>query len=346
MEINKIFQIALEREASDIHLLKGEKPYLRMDGELVNLSELDVVENKFIENFVFSTIEKDQKKLLEEKRGLDFAYQTKDGARFRVHVHFERGNIALAARVIPLRIPSMEDLELPWVLKDMTRLKAGLVLITGSTGSGKSTTLASMIQMINKKYRSNIITLEDPIEFVYENEKSLIRQRELGSDIPNFAEGLRQALRSDPNVILVGELRDLETISVAMTVAETGHLVLGTLHTYSAAQTVDRIIDVFPPHQQTQVRLQLSMVLKGVVSQKLLPKIGGGRKMFAEVLLNTPAVGNLIRENKVAQINHIIQTNDKIGMNTMDQALQRAFEQEVISRETALSHMEDPYLLF
>jgi twitching motility protein PilT len=253
--------------------------------------------------------------------------------------------MGLVARIINDKMPTLEDLSLPEIVSDLLNLKQGLILVTGPTGCGKSTTLAAMINYINSNHRLNIITLEDPIEYLFKPEKSIIIQRQLGSDMLSFASGLKHALRQDPNVIMVGEMRDLETIATTITLAETGHLVLATLHTYSAAQTIDRIIDAFPPHQQNQVRMQLSMTLASVISQRLLPRVDGGRIAAREIMINNSAISNLIRENKIAQIRTVIETSAKDGMVSMDQDLKRLFKEKLVSKEVAQTQMENPELL-
>jgi twitching motility protein PilT len=249
------------------------------------------------------------------------------------------------ARVITADIPTMEDLKIPKVVYNLLDLNQGLILVTGPTGCGKSTTLASMVNYININKFSNIITLEDPIEYLFSSQKSLIMQRQLGRDMLNFSSGLRHALRQDPDVIMVGEMRDLETIATTITLAETGHLVLATLHTYNAAQTVDRIIDIFPPHQQGQIRTQLSMTLAGVISQRLLPKIDGGRIAAREIMVNNPAISNIIRENKVAQIHTVIETSSREGMVSLDQDVKRLYSEKLITKEVARSYMDNPEVL-
>lgn len=252
-----------------------------------------------------------QKKKFVANRNLDFSFSLENKARFRINLHYEKNNIGLTARVINEQILSLKDIGVPKITYDLLNSDHGLILVTGPTGCGKSTTLAAMINYINENYNRSIITLEDPIEFIFKPSKSIIIQRELGSDILSFQDGLKYAMRQDPNIIMVGEMRDLETISAAVTLAETGHLVLATLHTCSSAQTVDRIIDIFPPHQQNQIKTQLSTALKAVIAQKLLPKINGGRIAAREIMINTPAIANLIRENKTSQIKTVIETSSK-----------------------------------
>ena len=347
-KIDKIFETAVNKKASDIHLANNRKPIFRIDGKLVEMEDATELVGEDTFDIIFEILSDKQKDTLQNKRDLDLSYEIKGVSRFRVNCFWERNHVALAARIIEPDIPTMDDLMMPKVVHELMMMKQGLVLVTGPTGCGKSTSLAAMINMINKERDDHIITLEDPIEFIYPPKgggRSLIVQRQLGTDMVSFAQALKYVLRQDPNVILVGEMRDLETIASTITLAETGHLVLATLHTYNAAQTVDRIIDVFPPYQQNQVRLQLSLFLKGIISQQLLPKKGGGRIASREILVNTPAIGNLIRENKIPQIKTVIQTSADEGMFTMDQDLKRLFEEEYIEKEVAKSYMVTPSLL-
>lgn len=319
-QIDIYLKTAGDKKASDLHLLAGAPPMLRINGELEQIDKEKKLISKDLEGMIAGMLRKEDFDTFRKNKEFDVSYEVAE-FRFRVNLSFEKGNMSLVARVIPNQIPSMEDLELEETIQKFIDLPYGLVLFTGPTGSGKSTSLASMIQAINLQRAVNIITLEDPVEFIYNEEKSIIRQRELGRDMLSFAEGLKHALRQDPDVIMVGEMRDLETIAATLTLAETGHLVFATLHTSSTWQTIERIIDVFPPDQQTQVRLQLANTLRGVVAQQLLPAKEKGRVAAREILLNTPAVANLIRENKVTQIKTVLQTSAKEGMITMDQAL-------------------------
>lgn len=332
METDKLFEYAIEKNASDLHLLVGYKPVLRISGDLYDLEKEPIVTESMMEKFISTLVNENQLRRFRAEKELDIAHAV-GRTRFRVNLHWERGNMGMAARTIPQDIPSMEQLGIPEVVRSFTTLPNGLVLVTGPTGAGKSTTLASMIEYINQARRENIITLEDPIEFLYEPKRSIIRQRQLEIDMMTFAEGLKHLLRQDPNVILVGEMRDLETIATTLTMAETGHLVFATLHTNSSAQTISRIIDVFPAHQQTQIRLQLALTLRGVVSQQLLPRVDGGQIAAREILVNTPAISNLIRENKVEQIKNVLQTSVKLGMQTLEQDLKRLVKEGVISKE-------------
>lgn len=345
MTIQEIFQLAVKKNASDVHLVVDAPVLIRIDGELASIEPKKTLSKKDIEQMAFSLLSEEQKKRFLENKELDFGYENDELARFRVNLFYERGNVGLVARVITDKIPTMEDMLMPKVVYDLVNLQQGLILVTGPTGCGKSTTLAAMINNINKSRRSCIVTLEDPIEFRFKHEKSVVIQRQLGTDMVSFNRGLKHVLRQDPNVIMVGEMRDLDTIGTTITLAETGHLVLATLHTYSAAQTIDRIIDIFPPHQQTQVRMQLSMTLAAVISQRLLPKAGGGRIAAREILINTPAVSNLIRENKITQIKTVIETSSKEGMISLDHDLKRLYDEKVIDKESAQAHMNNPELL-
>lgn len=341
MDIKELLQIAVKNKASDLHLVVGLPPTLRIDGELEEIEKEKAITKKEMEQGISSLISDKQKEELEKNRDLDLSYEFLN-SRFRINLFYERDNPGLVARIISDKMPTLEDLNIPFVVRELLNLKQGLVLVTGPTGCGKSTTLAAMINYINTNHRCNIITLEDPIEYIFQPEKSIIMQRQLGSDMMTFASGLKHALRQDPNVIMVGEMRDLETIATTITLAETGHLVLATLHTYSAAQTIDRIIDAFPPHQQNQVRMQLSMTLASVISQRLLPKVDGGRVAAREILINNSAVSNLIRENKVTQIRTVIETNAKDGMVSMDQDIKRLYKEKLINKEIAKSQMVNP----
>lgn len=345
MNIQEIFKSAVDHKASDIHLVVGRKPTLRIDGDLREIESDEVLTQESALALILPILSEHQKEKFEKERELDLSYEVPSLSRFRVNLHWEKGNIGLVARVVSSVIPSLEDLAMPEVIHKLLSYDQGLVLVTGPTGSGKSTSLAAMVNLINTHRTSHIVTLEDPIEFLYTSDKSIVKQRQLGTDILSFESGLKHVLRQDPDVIMVGEMRDLVTIAATMTLAETGHLVLATLHTISAAQTVDRIIDVFPPYQQDQIRIQLSITLRGIVSQKLLKKVGGGRVAAREILLNSPAVSNLIRENKIAQIRSVIQTSSEEGMVSMDQDLKRLFKLGHIDHDNAVLHMVDPQTL-
>lgn len=335
MNLDILFKTVIVKKASDLHLVVGLPPLLRINGVLVPIAKTPELTNKTIKELILSVLTRDQEEKFLKEKELDFAHQTKDNSRFRINLHFEKGNPGMAARLIPAKIPTMEEVEMPKIAYEMVRKPHGLILVTGPTGSGKSTTLAAMINLINSERAANIITMEDPIEFLFKPNKCIIRQRQIGLDSLSFTEAMKRVLRQDPNVIMVGEMRDLESIAATLTLAETGHLVFATLHTWSAAQTIDRIIDSFPAHQQTQIRLQLALTLRGIISQQLLPKIGGGRVAAREILVSTPAVSNMIRENKVSQINTVIETNAKIGMVSLRQDLQRLLKEKQIEKELA-----------
>jgi twitching motility protein PilT len=326
----------VEARASDLHLTAGFPPAMRVRGKVIPIEGLPAATAQQTRDVVYSILNEDQRKRFEIGRQLDFAYSIPGVARFRVNCYFQRGAISAAFRLVPQEIPALDSLGVPPILREFTRKPRGFVLVTGPTGSGKSTTLAAMIDLINREREDHILTIEDPIEFLHRHKNSIVNQREVGADTPDFSLGLRAALRQDPDVILVGEMRDLETIATALTAAETGHLVFATLHTQSTAQTVDRIIDVFPPEQQQQVRTQLSVALEGIVTQQLLPTADGtGRVVACEVLIPNPAVRNLIRESKTHQIYSAIQTAGSIGMQTMDADLVRLVREGKITRALA-----------
>ena len=345
MKIDDLFEIAVEKKASDLHLIVGMPPVLRIDGKLSPIKGQDKITKKTAEEIIYPILTEKQKNIFLTKKELDLSHEVKSGHRFRVNLHWEKDNLGLVARVISANIPSMKNIAMPEVAYKLLEMKQGLILITGPTGCGKSTSLAAMIDYINSNRSVNIITLEDPIEFLFTPKKSIVKQRQLHTDMISFNDALIHVLRQDPNVIMVGEMRDLETIAATITLAETGHLVLATLHTHNAAQTIDRIIDSFPSHQQQQIRLQVSMTLNAVISQQLIPQKNGGRIATREIMLNIPAVSNLIRENKISQIKTVIQTSAEEGMITMDQNLINLFNDELIEKETAQSHMVSPELL-
>jgi len=327
----------VEQDASDLHLIDGIPPAIRINGELTYLNE-DVTYHKDMREF-FDEIVVDQvkKERFRRDQELDFSYELENVARFRINVYHQKGTIAFSVRHVPLTIPRLEDLSLPVILKELTRKPNGLVLVTGPTGSGKSTTLAAMVELINEERSLHIITVEDPIEYVYTAKKSILSQREVGDDTKSFSLALRHVLRQDPDVILIGEMRDLETMQAAITAAETGHLVFSTLHTTSAAQTIDRIVDVFPPHQQAQIRSQLSITLQAVITQKLLRRANTkGRVPATEILMATPALRNLIREAKGYQLYGQIEMGKEYGMHTMEQNLSELLKKGIIMREDAL----------
>jgi twitching motility protein PilT len=326
----------VEVRASDVHITPGMPPALRVNGRIKPFADFPKMTPQDTREIVYSVLNDSQRKRFENERQLDFSYAIPGLARFRVNVFFQRGSISAAFRLIPNEIQSLEDLGLPAPLNDFTRRPRGFVLVTGPTGSGKSTTLASMVDLINREREDHILTIEDPIEFLHRHKRCIVNQREIGADATDFATALRAALREDPDVILVGEMRDLETISTALTAAETGHLVFATLHTQSTAQTVDRIIDVFPPHQQHQVRMQLSIALQGIVTQQLLERAdGSGRVCATEVLVPNPAIRNLIREGKTHQIYSALQTSGAQGMQTMDADLAQLVRKGTVTRALA-----------
>jgi twitching motility protein PilT len=333
----------IARRASDLHLTAGARPTVRVRGRLVALDEYPVLSATDTREIVYGILTNDQRQTLENDWQLDFAYTVPGKGRFRVNAYFQRSAMGAAFRLIPFEIVPIDELGLPPVVHELARKPRGFVLITGPTGSGKSTTLASVIDEVNGAREDHIITIEDPIEFLHSHKRCLVNQRELGSDAKSFAAALKAALRQDPDVILVGEMRDLETISTALTAAETGHLVFATLHTQDTAQTVDRIIDVFPPHQQQQVRVQLSVALQGIVTQQLLPTAdGSGRCVACEVLVPTPAVRNLIREGKTHQIYSVLQTSSSAGMQTMDASLASLVRAGRITRALAEERSSTP----
>ncbi|HHZ02002.1 MAG TPA: type IV pilus twitching motility protein PilT [Tissierellia bacterium] len=337
MNLIELLTIGIERNASDIHLTVGIPPTYRIDGELVSLIERKLTPEDTL-HLIKQALNENRLRKLTEIGEIDFSYSIPSVGRFRVNAFRQRGSYAMVLRIIPLGIPTMAELGLPPVVGELTKLRRGLILVTGPTGSGKTTTLASFINKINSERRCHIVTLEEPIEYLHRHKKSIVNQREVGSDTITFASGLRGALREDPDVILVGEMRDLETISTALTAAETGHLVLSTLHTNGAAKTMDRIIDVFPPFQQQQIRVQLASVIEAVISQQLVLRASGrGRVGAFEVMLATPAIRNLIREGKIHQIETSIQTGAALGMHTMDTSLINLYRRGLITKEVAIS---------
>jgi twitching motility protein PilT len=332
-----------EEDASDLHLTPGSEPVIRVRGRLERLGDLDKLTPDDTRDLLYRILSTEQQKLLETNRSVDLGYSLPGVARFRVNVFFQRQSVAAAFRMIPTEIKSLEELGLPDQLADLAAKPRGLVLVTGPTGSGKSTTLATMIDLINRTRSEHILTIEDPIEFLHWHRSCIVNQREIGPDARSFADALRAALREDPDVILVGEMRDLETIGTALTAAETGHLVFATLHTQSAPQTIDRIIDVFPAEQQDQVRMQLAGTLQGIVTQTLLPSADGrGRVAALEILVPDDAVRNLIRQGKIEQIYSVMQTGMQRGMQTMEQALADLTLRRVISREVAVARSARP----
>ncbi len=343
-DLDKLLAYAVQKEASDIHLSSGSQPILRIHGSMRRIESGNVT-SEGLRVLFKEILSEDQLNTLEKELELDFAYAVPKLARFRTNLFFQLRGEAAALRTIPDRVRTLEELRCPKGIHDLCYQRKGIVLVTGPTGSGKSTTLASMIDLINKQRREHILTIEDPIEYVHQNQNCLINQRELGEHTLSFANALRSALREDPDVILVGEMRDLETISLALTAAETGHLVFATLHTMSAAETVNRIVDVFPPEQQRQIRTMFANSVQGIVAQRLLPtKDGQGRIGAHEIMIATPAVRNLIREEKTHQILSAIQTGGSYGMQTMDQALKRYMDQGLITKEEALANATDLYI--
>ncbi|MBF2054211.1 MAG: type IV pilus twitching motility protein PilT [Candidatus Sericytochromatia bacterium] len=346
-----LLQLVFDKDGSDLHIANGVPPMIRVNGKLAP-TDYEPLTADDTQKLIFSILTNDQRKTLEQTWELDCSYGVVGLGRFRVNVYKDKGAYAAALRTIATKIPRFDELGLPPVVKELIKKPRGLVLVTGPTGSGKSTTLASMIDMINSERAEHILTIEDPIEYVHASKKSLVNQRELGEDTRSFDNALKASLREDPDVILVGEMRDLETIRLALTAAETGHLVFGTLHTSSASQTVDRIVDVFPPHQQTQIRVQLSNSLVAVLSQTLLPKAAGmgadplargkGRVMAMEIMIVTPAIANLIREGKTAQIYSSIQTGGKYGMQTLEMVLRDLYQDRQITFEDAISKSSRP----
>lgn len=340
MDINTILKEAVKKDASDIHISVGLPAMFRMSGELLPFGDKTLTKDD-ARSLVYSMLTSDQAKKFETEYELDFSYGIPEG-RFRVNVYMDTGGIVAALRIIPATIPTMEEINMPEAAYKLAKLPRGLVLVTGPTGSGKSTSLAATINLINKERNCHIITIEDPIEFIYSKGKAVINQRELTIHTKSFANALKYALREDPDVLLVGEMRDLETIAAAITLAETGHLVFSTLHTIDAAQTVDRIIDVFPPYQQQQIRTQLSLALEGVISQQLLARVGGGRVAAREIMFVNSAISNLIRDGKTHQIYSVIQTSTQFGMKTMEQALKELYEKGLISYDEAISKSSNP----
>jgi twitching motility protein PilT len=341
MDIQELFSEAGRLEASDLHLMVGFPPMLRVNGVLGPIEGQPVLLNPDVEQLVFSVFSTEQRELFLTNREIDFSVPSNVG-RFRVNVYNQKGTIAAAFRLIPSKIRTIEELGMPSICHEFVKLHQGFVLITGPTGHGKSTTLAAMINEINLSKAEHIVTIEDPIEYVYPTGKSIISQREMHQDTHSWSVALRSVLRQDPNVVLVGEMRDYETIGAAITIAETGHLVFATLHTNSAGQTIDRIVDVFPENQQSQIRLQLSSVLEGVVSQRLVPAMNGGRIAVTEIMTATPAVKTVIREGKSHQIDNIIQTSAELGMMTLETSLAQAVIERKITVETATNYAVRP----
>jgi twitching motility protein PilT len=342
LDINELLVKVLELGGSDLHLTVGRSPTMRLNGALVEL-EAPVLTAQGTREMVYGILKQDQREALERTWECDFAHSIPGKSRFRGNAYFQRGSVGAAFRVIPAEIKSFSDLGLPQITESLACKPRGFVLVTGPTGSGKSTTLASIIDYINTHRSVNVITVEDPIEYLHHHKKSIVNQREVGSDTKTFGDALKFILRQDPDVILIGEMRDLETIAAALTAAETGHLVFATLHTQDSTKTVDRIIDVFPPHQQQQVRIQLSTTLQGIISQQLLPAVDGRSRVLAtETLIPTPAIRNLIREAKTHQLPTALQTGHQYGMCTMDESLAGLYRRGLITYETALTQASEP----
>ncbi|EKD27889.1 MAG: hypothetical protein ACD_79C00507G0003 [uncultured bacterium] len=345
LEMSSLLQIVVDENASDLHLSVGKPPVLRIDGRLESL-DVDVLEPEDTETYVKSITSEEHLQKIQETGSSDFGFAFGDIARFRVAILKQKGYYGMVLRLIPNRMLSLEEIGLPVSIKDLLFRPRGLILVTGPTGSGKTTTLASLINIINAERDSHIITIEDPIEYYHSHKKGLVTQREIGVDVPSFSEAIRRGLRQDPDVILVGEMRDLETIEAAITAAETGHLVFATLHTTGAAKTVDRIIDAFPPTQQEQIRAQLSTSMLAVISQLLLPKANQkGRVAVFEIMITTPSIANLIRENKTYRITSDIQTGAKFGMHTLDSHLFELYSQNLISYAELVTKAQDPETL-
>jgi len=341
--MHDLLTIMIERGASDLHITTGTPPQIRLHGKLTPLTQFERLTPQDTQRLAYSVLNEGQKQKFEEDNELDLSFGIQGLARFRCNVYRQRGAVASAIRVIPIKIRTFDELGLPTIVEQLADRPKGLILVTGPTGSGKSTTLAAMVDKINNERTAHIMTIEDPIEFVHNHKKCLVNQREVFSDTQSFKNALKYILRQDPDVVLVGEMRDLETISAALTIAETGHLTLGTLHTNSCAQTINRIIDVFPTSQQSQVRAQLSLVLEGVLSQQLIPTPDGrGRVMSLEIMVTTPAIRNLIREEKIHQIYSAMQAGQKFGMQTMNQSLLDLVQKRKISREEALNRSTLP----
>ncbi|MGZ8436485.1 MAG: type IV pilus twitching motility protein PilT [Candidatus Binatia bacterium] len=343
MDITELLAFGVEQKASDCHLSAGEPPMVRIDGDLKKL-DLPELTQEQVHALIYDIMSDGQRKAFEETHECDFSFALADKARFRVNVFMQRKGEAAVFRTIPTKILTIEDLGLPQIFKQLCEKEKGLILVTGPTGSGKSTTLAAMVDYLNSTYEGHILTVEDPIEFVHPSKKCLVNQRELGPHTHSFSNALRAALREDPDIILVGEMRDLETIQLALTAAETGHIVFGTLHTSSAPKTVDRVIDVFPPAQQAQVRSQFAESIEAVITQTLLKKKSGGRIAAHEIMTGTTAVRNLIREGKIHQIPGTMQVSQKDGMQTMDMALQTLVTRGLVTREEAHSKSMNPNL--
>jgi twitching motility protein PilT len=342
IDIKTILAWAIKNQASDVHINVGMPPVLRKDTELIDMDEPPVTEEE-ARAMVLAMVGADKLKKFDENRDLDFSTEIAGGDRFRVNAHFQRGTIAISFRVIPNQVHTIDDLHLPPIVKELTDLPRGLVLVTGHTGSGKSTSLAAMLGLINSRYSKRIITLEDPVEYLISNQRCMIEQREIGSDCPNFGSGLRHALRQDPDIIMVGEMRDLETTSFTITAAETGHLVFSTLHTINAPQSIERIVDIYPAGQQNQIRTMLANTLQAVISQTLFKRVDQpGMVPCTEILLCTSATRNCIRENRIYEIPNIIETSRRLGMQTMDNSIAEMYFKGFIDRDEAIVRSSNP----
>ena len=341
-KINKLFDLTIKEQASDLHLSVNHPPVLRISGSLIPLVKESKLSSDDTENFAFSLMNDFQKEKFLKEKEIDFSYNFGDKARFRANVFYQKGNISCALRLVPVEIRTIDELSLPLMLHEFTKASQGFVVICGPSSQGKSTTLAALIDEINHTRADHVLTIEDPIEYIFKADKAIIDQREVGQDTLSFARALRSTFRQDPDVIMVGEMRDPETIATAITAAETGHLVFATLHTNSAAQTIHRIVDSFPPEQQNQVRAQLSGSLLGVVSQRLIPRIKGGLIPACEVMLATPAISNLIRENKIHEIPMVVETNLEMGMVSLNRSLADLVKRKEVSLENALNYSLSP----
>src|SRR6188508_1532136 len=342
VSLRSLLEEMIERDASDLHITAGERAKLRVDGDIVNSNIETVLSPKDTLQLAYSVLTENQKKRFEMDDELDFSFGIQNLARFRGNCFKQRGCVSMVIRQIPFNIKTFEQLQLPKIIADLSDKPRGLILVTGPTGSGKSTTLAAMLDKINREMKGHMITIEDPIEFIHKHQNCIVNQREVGSDTKSFQAALKYALRQDPDVVLIGEMRDLETIQAGLTIAETGHLAFATLHTNSAAEAVNRIIDVFPSHQQAQVRAQLAFCLEGIITQTLLPKIGGGRVMAAEILVMTGAIRALIRDDKIHQIYSSMQSGKKFGMQTMNDALYQLYTSREVSQEECERVSSDP----